>query len=98
MTGVLHWVNLQLLQTENNMCLSIPAKIISIEGNMAKASIGGTIIDAGLHLVENVKPGDYVLIHTGYALQIISEEEAMETLKTIRELEEFNQLSDEEEP
>jgi hydrogenase expression/formation protein HypC len=79
------------------MCLSIPAKVISVEGNMAKASVGGTIIDAGLHLVEDVKPGDYILIHTGYALQKISEEEAMETLKTIRELEEFNDAYDEEE-
>lgn len=73
------------------MCLSIPAKVISVNGNMAKASVGGTIINAGLHLVENVKEGDYVLIHTGYALEKISEEEAMETLKLIRELDEFNE-------
>ncbi len=73
------------------MCLSIPAKVISVDGNMAKASVGGTIINAGLHLVENVKEGDYILIHTGYALEKISEEEAMETLKLIKELDEFDE-------
>jgi len=73
------------------MCLSIPAKVLSVDGNMAKASVGGTIINAGLHLVENVKEGDYILIHTGYALEKISEEEAMETLKLIKELDEFDE-------
>ena len=79
------------------MCLSIPAKVLSVDGNIAKASIGGTIIEAGLHLIDDVKPGEYILIHTGYALQKISEEEAMETLKMIKELEEFNDLPDQEE-
>ena len=65
--------------------------MISVDGNMAKASVGGTIINAGLHLVENVKEGDYILIHTGYALEKISEEEAMETLKLIKELDEFDE-------
>ncbi len=73
------------------MCLSIPAKVISVDGNMAKASVGGTIINAGLHLVEDVKEGDYVLIHTGYALEKISEEEAIETLKLIKELDELDE-------
>ncbi|MBN1924392.1 MAG: HypC/HybG/HupF family hydrogenase formation chaperone [Prolixibacteraceae bacterium] len=70
------------------MCLSIPAKVISVEGNMAKASVGGTIVKAGLHLVEDVKEGDYILIHTGYALEKISEEEALETLRLVKELDE----------
>ena len=69
------------------MCLSIPAKIISIKGIMAEVSAGGTIFKAGLHMVENVKVGDYVLIHAGFAIQKISEEEAQTTLKLLRELE-----------
>lgn len=76
------------------MCLSIPAKVISINGNMAKASIGGTIINAGLHLIDDVKEGDYILIHTGYALEKISEEEAQETLRLIKELDEFNETQE----
>jgi hydrogenase expression/formation protein HypC len=74
------------------MCLSIPAKIISVEGETAKASVGGAIIKVGLHMVDDVKEGDYVLVHTGFALQKISDEEAQETLKLIRELDDINKL------
>jgi hydrogenase expression/formation protein HypC len=79
------------------MCLSIPAQVISIEGDVAQASVGGTIVTAGLQLVEDVKIGDYILIHTGFALQKISEEEAIITLQTIKEYEDFNKKLDEEE-
>jgi hydrogenase expression/formation protein HypC len=68
------------------MCLSIPAKILSIDGNTARASVGGAVVNTSLHLVDGVKIGDYVLIHTGFALQIISEEEALETIRLIDEL------------
>ncbi len=80
------------------MCLSIPAKVISVEGDIARASVGGTIIEAGLHLVEGVKEGDYILIHTGYALEKISEAEALETMKLIRELDELNESPEQEKP
>jgi len=53
---------------------------------MANASIGGVIVKAGLHLVDDVQVGDYILIHTGFALQKISEEEALETIRIIEEL------------
>jgi len=69
------------------MCLSIPAKILSVDGTTAKASVGGAVVNTSLHLVDDVKPGDYVLIHTGFALQKISEAEALETIRLIRELE-----------
>ncbi|MFC2087352.1 HypC/HybG/HupF family hydrogenase formation chaperone [Bacteroidota bacterium] len=68
------------------MCLSVPAKIISIEGEMARASVGGAIVNIGLHMIENAKPGEYVLVHAGFALQKISEAEALETLKLIQEM------------
>ena len=69
------------------MCLSIPAKVLSVSGNTAQASVGGAIVNTSLHLVDDVKPGDYVLIHTGFALQKLSEEEALETIRLINELE-----------
>ena len=75
------------------MCLSIPAKIISIDGNMASASVGGAIVRTGLHLLDDVKVGDYILIHTGFALQKISEEEALETIRIIEELERYQSPS-----
>lgn len=79
------------------MCLSIPAKIIEINGEMAKVSVGGAEYDASLQMVSDVKVGDYVLVHTGFAIQKISEEEALETLKTFEEFEDLNQQLDEEE-
>jgi hydrogenase expression/formation protein HypC len=68
------------------MCLSIPVKIISIDGDMAEVSAGGTIFRAGMQMVEDVRPGDYVLLHAGFAIQKISAEEAEETLKLLREI------------
>jgi hydrogenase expression/formation protein HypC len=72
------------------MCLSIPAKIISIEGTTARASVGGAIVKASLQLIDDATIGDYILIHTGFALQKISEEEALETIRIIRDLENEN--------
>jgi len=68
------------------MCLSIPAKILSIDGDMANTSVGGTIVRTSLQLLDEVDVGDYVLVHTGFALQKISEEEALETIRIIKEL------------
>jgi hydrogenase expression/formation protein HypC len=68
------------------MCLSIPAKIVSIDGNMADVSAGGTVFKAGLHMIENAKIGDYILLHAGFAIQIVSEKEAVETLKLLEEI------------
>jgi len=68
------------------MCLSIPAKIISIDGSMAEVSAGGTIFKAGLQMIEDANPGDYILLHAGFAIQKISEEEAVETLKLFEEM------------
>ncbi len=79
------------------MCLSIPAKIESIEGEMAVVSVGGTKYDASLQMLDDVKIGDYVLLHTGFAIQKISEEEAQDTLKVFEEFEDLNQKLDEEE-
>ena len=68
------------------MCLSIPARIISVNGNMAEVSAGGTIFKAGLHMLENAKVGDYILLHAGFAIQKISESEAAETLELLKEM------------
>jgi len=68
------------------MCLSIPARIVSIDGSMAEVSAGGAIFKAGLHMIENVKVGDYILLHAGFAIQKISEKEAEETLRLFEEM------------
>lgn len=79
------------------MCLSIPGKVISIKGEMAIVSVGGTEYETSLQMVDNVSVGDYVLIHTGFAIQKINEEEAIETLKTFKEFSDFNASLDDEE-
>jgi hydrogenase expression/formation protein HypC len=68
------------------MCLSVPALIVSIEGSMADVSCGGTIFKAGMQMIEDAKPGDYVLLHAGFAIQKICEEEAVETLRLLKEM------------
>ncbi len=68
------------------MCLSIPAKIVSIDGSMAEVSVGGSLFKAGLHMITDPKIGDYILLHAGFAIQKISEQEAAETLKILREM------------
>jgi hydrogenase expression/formation protein HypC len=68
------------------MCLSVPAMVIKIDGQMADVSVGGALFKAGLHMVENVNPGDYILLHAGFAIQKISEEEALETLNLLNEM------------
>jgi hydrogenase expression/formation protein HypC len=71
------------------MCLSVPAMIVKIDGQMADVSVGGALFKAGLHMVENVKTGDYILLHAGFAIQKISEEEAIETLILLNELKKY---------
>lgn len=75
------------------MCLGIPAKITRIDGELGEANINGATIQIGLHLLEDPQLGDYVLVHTGYALEKLSEEEALNTLETIRQLEKLNSES-----
>ena len=74
------------------MCLSVPAEIISIDGQMAKASVGGAVREISLQLVEDMHVGDFVLLHTGYAIEKISAEEAAETVRLLRELGEAGEM------
>jgi hydrogenase expression/formation protein HypC len=68
------------------MCLSIPARIVSIDGSIAEVSVGGALFKAGLHMVNDAKVGDYILLHAGFAIQVISKEEAEDTIKLFEEM------------
>jgi len=68
------------------MCLAIPALIRSIEGYQGEVEIGGVKRVVSLQLVPEAKIGDYVLIHTGYAISVVDEKEAQETLRLLIEL------------
>ncbi len=69
------------------MCLALPAKVVSIDDStdIAIVSMDGVKIEISLELVEQVSVGDYVLVHVGYALNIISVEEAHKTLALFAE-------------
>jgi hydrogenase expression/formation protein HypC len=71
------------------VCLAIPALIKSVEGMEAQADIGGISRHISLWLTPEAKPGDYVLVHTGYAINIVDQEEAEETLRLFEEMGEF---------
>jgi hydrogenase expression/formation protein HypC len=68
------------------MCLAIPARIKSIKGEQAVADIEGVTREISLQLTPEAKVGDYVLLHTGYAISIIDTAEAEETLRLLREM------------
>lgn len=68
------------------MCLAIPALVKSINGRQAEVEVGGVGRRVSIWLTPEVKVGDYVLLHTGYAINIINEAEAEETLRLLQEL------------
>ncbi|MBX5326389.1 MAG: HypC/HybG/HupF family hydrogenase formation chaperone [Candidatus Bathyarchaeia archaeon] len=68
------------------MCLAIPAKVVEIKENMAKVDFGeGVLRDVNVTLVD-IKLGDYVLVHAGYAIQVLDKESAEETLRLWKEI------------
>jgi len=68
------------------MCLAIPARVVQLlPDNMAHVSLDGVLKSASLAFVEDVRVGDYVVLHVGYALAKIDEDEAQRTLALLRE-------------
>jgi hydrogenase expression/formation protein HypC len=68
------------------MCLAVPTLIKSIEGTNALAEIGGVERTVSLTLAPEARVGDYVLIHTGFAISVVDADEAQETLRLLTEL------------
>ncbi len=68
------------------MCLAIPAQIRSVNGLEAEVDVGGVSRIISLWLTPEAKVGDYVYLHTGYAISIVDETEALESLRLLREL------------
>ncbi|RLB44208.1 MAG: HypC/HybG/HupF family hydrogenase formation chaperone [Deltaproteobacteria bacterium] len=71
------------------MCLAIPAKIIDIQDGMGTIDMDGTKRQVSLLLLSNAQVGDYVIVHAGFAIHKIDEEEAMESLRVLREMAEM---------
>ena len=68
------------------MCLAIPALITSIEEKEAEIEIGGVTRRISLMLTPEARIGDYVLVHAGYAINVLDEQEAEETLQLFKEI------------
>ena len=69
------------------MCLAIPARVVELrDHDQALVDLGGIRKEISLALVEGVQPGDYVIVHVGYALGLIDPEEARRTLDIFNEL------------
>ncbi|MEX2602976.1 MAG: HypC/HybG/HupF family hydrogenase formation chaperone [Gracilimonas sp.] len=79
------------------MCLSIPGKITAIYDDTASISVGGSEVEASLQLLDDVKVGEYVLVHSGFALQRISDEEAQNMLEVIRAMDDMAESEHEQE-
>ena len=68
------------------MCLAVPAEIKKIEGKYAKADFGGVSRKIGIHLVPDIKEGEYCLVHAGFAIEKITKEYAEEAKGYIKEM------------
>ncbi len=68
------------------MCLGIPAKVIERGPRIAKVELGGVLREISLDLCPEATVGDYVLIHAGFAIERLREEEAKETLELLRQM------------
>jgi hydrogenase expression/formation protein HypC len=63
------------------MCLAVPLEIVEIKGNKATVERSGVRFEADIRLINNVKVGDFVLVHAGFAIQKVNREEAQKTLE-----------------
>jgi hydrogenase expression/formation protein HypC len=78
------------------MCLAVPGKILDVSGSdttrMGTVSFGGVSKEACLAFVPEAKVGDYVLVHAGFAISVIDEREAVQTLADFRRMGELGEL------
>ena len=76
------------------MCLAVPARIEAIRGHEADVDMGGVNLRVSLMLTPDARVGDYVIVHAGYAISVMGELEARETLQLLREIDDVNQAAD----
>lgn len=80
------------------MCLGIPGKILSVYDDhgtkMAKIDFGGVTREACIEVIPDAQPGDWTIVHAGFALNLLSEEEAQETLEILQQMSELADLEE----
>jgi hydrogenase expression/formation protein HypC len=70
------------------MCVAIPAEIMSIKGTEAEVNLEGVHRHASIYLTPEAKVGDYVLLHAGFAIRVVDQQEARETIDLLRKINE----------
>ncbi|HCB93538.1 MAG TPA: HypC/HybG/HupF family hydrogenase formation chaperone [Selenomonas sp.] len=68
------------------MCLAVPAKVLEVKDYLAKVELSGVTRDISLMLLPEAKPGDYVLVHAGFAMQVVEEKEVEEMNALLAEM------------
>lgn len=81
------------------MCLAVPGKLLNITGDdplsrTGKVSFGGITKDVNLAYVPEAKPGDYVIVHVGFALNVVDEAEANQVFEYLRKMDELTELGE----
>lgn len=74
------------------MCLGVPAKILETRDGTAFVEIGGVRREISVMLIDDAAVGEWVIVHAGFAIQKLSEEEAEQTLALFREIAEFDEI------
>ena len=67
------------------MCLAVPLKILSVDGRQAVGEAGGLTQRLRVDFIPDIRPGDYVMVHAGFAIEKLTEQQAMENLACIQE-------------
>jgi len=68
------------------MCLAIPGKVLSIEGDYAQVDFGGVTKRVGIALLDAVSEEDYVIVHAGYAIEVLNKNDAEERIRLFEEI------------
>ena len=80
----------------NRMCLAIPGKIVSVSGEdfarIARVSFGGIIKEVSLAYVPEAREGEYVIVHVGFAISVVDEEQALQTFEYLKQMGELGEL------
>jgi len=68
------------------MCIGLPCRVVELSGDEAVVELGGTRKTVFLDLVDGIEAGDYVIVHAGYAISKVDEEEARKTLELVKSI------------
>ncbi len=74
------------------MCLGVPARVMSVAGTSATVEVGGARREISVLLLEEVREGDWVILHAGFAISKLSPEEAQKTLQYLREISDATEI------